>query len=153
MTLKQATVCSYKQVVCHHVAAGPSRKYKAQAERLWIETRPASCKSLSCLFRLGLLNSDIYILCPAEVSPACLKMPKLTLFSMQTSNIYRCRGKSSCTEGNVWISADWGLIFFLNKKYIYIYKKKNSGNVICDFSRHGVKYVIVKCWLRRVQFY
>ncbi len=120
---RMASVCSYKRVVCHHAAAEPSRQHKAQAERLWIQTRLAFCKSLSCLFLLGPLNSDIYILCPAEVSPACLRMPKLTLFSTQTSNIYRWRGKSSCTEGNVRVSADWW----------WIYLKKRSISFLCVF--------------------
>lgn len=67
-----APVCSYKHIVFHHVAEQPSRKREAWAEGLWIRTQPAFSKSPSCLRQL---NGDIYILCPAEVSAACLRMP------------------------------------------------------------------------------
>lgn len=69
-----ATVCSPEQVVCHRVARLPSQRNKAQADGLWIKTFPWFCKSLTCLFPLRLLNGEIYILCPARASPACLSV-------------------------------------------------------------------------------
>lgn len=129
------TVCSSEQVVCHRVARVPSQRNKAPAEGLWIKTFPWFCKSLTCLFPLRLLNGEIYILCPARASPACLSVSP-TLFPTQSPNNYRCRGKSSSTEGSVRIPLlDEGFMWKKNQ-YLYIYLKKYRRN-----HHYGVKYI------------
>lgn len=140
------TVCSSKKVVCHRVAGVPAQRHKARAEGLWIETFAWFCKSLTCLFPLGSLNGEVYILCPAGVS--LFESVSLALFPTQSPNIYRCRGKSSSAEGSVRISLNWWWIY-LREKIPYLEKH----NVSTERDHYGVIYVIGQFRFSRVPWY
>lgn len=103
------TVCSSKKVVCHRVAGVPAQRHKARAEGLWIETFAWFCKSLTCLFPLGSLNGEVYILCPAGVSLRASRWPysqhKAQIFTDVEERAAAQKGVSefhSTDDGFIW---------------------------------------------------
>lgn len=100
-----AIVFPSKQVVCHQVANAPSKKHKLKVSGF----KPAQHSvNVSCLFLIRPLNSQIYILCVADVSPDCMRMSNWPSSQHRPQIFADVEERAAAQEGvsECWLTGD-----------------------------------------------